>query len=247
MGKLATRFSGADWADQLREITLIGIGGIGSWLALNLARIGHSLILVDGDLIDQTNVNGGQLYRTEDIGKTKVVGMLDMCRELGCTNEILTFDQFIEGKFETEPIVITGLDNMKARKDSFMSWKDEYGDNPNSLFIDGRLLLETAEIFTVQGGDLQQMSEYEEKHLFSDEAVPDLDCTTKQSTFGAMLIASMITAQLCNFLTNRKLKMEFREVPFYQRIYLPLMDYRKAEVEAKVEIGEPVEEKQEAK
>src|SRR5450631_3991042 len=88
------RWGGMDWATEQREIMLIGNGGIGSFTALSLARIGHSLILIDPDICDLTNVQGGQLHRTTDIGRDKVAAVSEICREFGCTSEITTINEF---------------------------------------------------------------------------------------------------------------------------------------------------------
>jgi hypothetical protein len=219
-----SRFSGAEWADQLETIALVGCGGIGSWTALNLSRIGHELLIYDGDLVDETNVNGGQMFRLDDKGLYKSTAILNICREFGCEAEMNTMDMF-EKDDELFPITITGLDNMAARKLVYEQWKEQYGSDLDSLFIDGRLLVELAEVLTIQGGNSSQMAEYESSYIFPDSEVPEADCTNKQSTFAAMGIASMITATLCNFLTNRKLGKNIREVPFYQRMIYPIFDY----------------------
>lgn len=227
-----TRFSGADWADQLHSILVIGAGGISSWTILNLSRIGHDLIIVDPDMVDETNVTGGQMYRMADIGKSKVSAVYEICRAMGCINEMDLIEDYYEAGMGMENICITGLDNMKARKEAFDAWEahvdtvDDSGNAKDCLFIDGRLTLEMFEVFAIQGSDMEAREKYRQNHLFSDEEAMALDCTTKQSTFGAMGIASFITATLCNFLTNRKLDVDFREVPFYQRIHFPILQHK---------------------
>lgn len=223
-----TRFSGADWATELQPIILVGAGGIGSWTALNLSRIGHELFIIDPDIVDETNVIGGQLYRKSDIGKPKAIAVTELCRELGCISSITPVQDFYTDEVGVTRVMITGLDNMAARKVCYEAWKAQLQQNgpEHCLFIDGRLTLEMYEILTLRGDDLEGQKKYEEEYLFSDEEADELDCTTKQSTFGAMGIACQITATLCNWLTNRKLEMDFREVPFYQRMVLPMMDLR---------------------
>lgn len=227
-----TRWSGADWASETKEIVIVGVGGIGSWLALSLSRIGHTLILIDEDTVDETNVSGGQMYAANQVGEGKVYAVEKLCREFGATQEIITLGtMFNKGDIPPTSIVITGLDNMKARKDVYNGWKEEYGLDPGALFMDGRLLIENSEVFTIQGGDHLSMKEYEKNWLFDDSEVAEQDCTLKQSTFAAMGIAALMTATLCNWLTNWKLEAIFREVPFHQRMYYPALDYKKEEVE----------------
>src|SRR5947207_241479 len=86
---MGRRWSGLDWATEQREILLIGIGSIGSFLMLSLSRIAHSIVAYDGDIIDSTNVEGGQLYRTKDIGNYKAHVAMSICTEFGCTNGIV--------------------------------------------------------------------------------------------------------------------------------------------------------------
>lgn len=227
-----TRFSGADWATELHHIMLVGCGGIGSWTLFNLSRIGHDVTVLDGDSVDQTNVHGGQMFRTSDIDQPKVFAMKSVCRDFGCINQIDGLaSNFGEGDSEGFPIVITGLDNMAARKLVYEDWKKHLTPENSKLaiLIDGRLTMEMWEILTVRGDDKEAMDNYEKNYLFSDEESQELDCATKQSTFGAMHIAGQITATLCNHLTNIKLDMDFRQVPRYQREYFPMMDYRTIE------------------
>lgn len=232
-----TRFSGADWADQLKDIMIVGVGGIGSWTALNLARIGHSLILVDGDQVDETNVLGGQMFQVSQVGQHKVAAVQATCRAFGADKGIDTIPALFEkGMAGGYPIIICGLDNMAARKLVYEDWKRcctaTLGKEfvKGSILIDGRLTMEMFEVFAIQCNRPEQMEQYEKEHLFSDEEAQILDCTTKQSTFGAMGIAAQITATLCNHLTNIKLEDDFREVPFYQRMHYPIVQYRATEV-----------------
>lgn len=248
----AKRFSGADWASELRNILLVGVGGIGSWTALSLSRIGHSLILVDGDRVDRTNVTGGQLYGHQHTDQHKVDATQRVCREFGCSNDILPIERnFVREDADGHHIIITGLDSMKPRREVYEAWRANLNstNRQEAILIDGRLTMEMFEVFTLVGTDTARMAEYEKDWLFSDEQSQELDCTTKQSSFGAMGIGAHITALLCNHLTNMKLGMNFREVPFYQRMYYPLMCLTSivpvAQEEEKIEIKVEEPQKQE--
>ena len=227
------RWSGFDWADQQKTIMMIGAGGIGSWTCLSLSRIMHDIVLIDGDQVDQTNVQGGQLYRTKDIGKSKVTAVTEICREFGCVNQIMALHQMYATNLGMTDICITGLDNMAARKQIFEDWKMHVitSHNPEQcLFIDGRMAGELCEVFIVQGDKPEQLDEYE-SWLFDDLEIEELDCTMKQTTFVAMGIASFITSSLCNWLANNKMGIEYKEVPFHQRFYAPMLDFKIESVE----------------
>lgn len=243
----STRFSDLDWySENTREIMVVGAGGIGSFTIFNLSRIGFPLYIVDPDGIDETNVSGGQLYRTKDIGKSKVEAVSEIVKEFGCTNSIIPFNNYYSAEIGTTPIMITGLDNIKARKECFETWVttrnelpidykegDEFTGADDFLFIDGRLNAEQMEVFCVQGNRPEQIEAYKE-YLFNDEEIPDAPCSAKQTSFAAMGIANIIVASLCNWLTNRKLGEEFREIPFKQSFFLPLFKYDITEINENV-------------
>lgn len=58
---------------QNKTILIIGIGGVGGYVVESLARLGiNKLILVDGDIVDITNINRQIIALHSTIGKSKV-------------------------------------------------------------------------------------------------------------------------------------------------------------------------------
>ncbi len=58
---------------QNRKILVVGVGGVGSWIALLCARIGiKGIVLLDPDRVELSNLSRQILYTNEDIGKPKV-------------------------------------------------------------------------------------------------------------------------------------------------------------------------------
>ena len=74
------RFKDAPWFDPKGEIEVIigGAGGIGSWLALFLARQNVQISIFDMDTVEEVNL-GGQFFNNNDIGQTKVQAISDWC------------------------------------------------------------------------------------------------------------------------------------------------------------------------
>jgi len=63
------------------SVAILGVGGIGSWVALDLALVGAKrLILVDPDLIEPHNLNRTP-FRQQDIGKPKVQALAELIWE----------------------------------------------------------------------------------------------------------------------------------------------------------------------
>lgn len=203
---LTSRFSGLSWAKNasLYPVTLIGQGGIGSFVNLFLSRIRPKyLYLYDDDIYEYENLSG-QLITNNLLGEAKVKGAGQM------GNLFSNYHNYIlcKGKFTTNgiltPITITGLDNMTGRKEAYYTWKERFKDNPAAIFIDGRLTVENFQIFSLRGGgvDIDNMKDYEENHLFGEgEAIANV-CSMKQTSHIAGMIGSYITNIYTNFINN---------------------------------------------
>ena len=69
----SARFSGAEWFNKMQEVgvSIIGLGGIGSWLALLLSRLKVRIMYCrDMDKVEAVNL-AGQLYQSDDVGSNK--------------------------------------------------------------------------------------------------------------------------------------------------------------------------------
>ena len=63
------------------SVLIIGVGGVGSWVALDLALVGvKQLTLVDPDTIEEHNLNRTP-FKLSDIGKPKVDAISDLILE----------------------------------------------------------------------------------------------------------------------------------------------------------------------
>ncbi|MEE8564898.1 MAG: ThiF family adenylyltransferase [Candidatus Thermoplasmatota archaeon] len=209
-----TRFQGLEWFDPNYTILIGGVGGIGSWLSLFLSRAGYELYIHDNDMIDETNM-GGQLYSTLDIGKNKAKAMKEHLWNFTANDKIHTMGLFDKKSF-ANPIMFSAFDNMKARKIMFEKWKKQKNRN---IFIDGRLLAESFQIFTVIPG----REEDYEKHLFDDDDVEDLLCSVKATSHCGAMIASTMMSIFTNHIANQKSGFEGRDVPFKYLFDIPLL------------------------
>lgn len=114
---------GLEGQRRLKSLSVLvaGAGGLGSFEALYLAAVGVGrLVIVDGDVVDPTNLNRQVLHWAEDVGRPKAVSAAEKVKK---------FNPFVEVEPVTEPItrdnvyelvervdaVIDGLDNWEAR------------------------------------------------------------------------------------------------------------------------------------
>lgn len=216
------RFKSAPWFQEgVRPPVLIGgAGGIGSWLTLLLNRAGFETWVYDFDTLEAINM-AGQLFMHKSIGKPKIDALRDIVQEV-CQETIIGNVEKITQDSTTNDIVFSAFDNMKARKDMFTTWAQNFKGNPKAIFIDGRLTAEQLTIFCIKGDDEDAFFEYQMEHLFDDSAVEELPCTLKQTSHGAAMIAAHMVEQFTNWYALVLGKDTSRNAEFFWEYFIPI-------------------------
>lgn len=212
------RFKDAEWFGEVREIFIGGNGGTGSWLSILLSRMGdHTLHVYDHDIYEAHNM-AGQFVNSSQINKPKVEALAENLKNFSNFESIYTYQDKYTEDSPACPIMFSCFDNMRARRDMFTNWKNASADDLENLkeylFVDLRLLAESATIFFVQGDSIDQIIKYENEFLPDDSEVAEADCTLKQTSHAAALIASLTAGLFSNWLANRKEGFNYRKVPF---------------------------------
>ncbi len=108
---------------QRVNICVIGIGGVGSWVAEALVRSGVAKItLIDLDDICITNVNRQIHALTDTVGESKVEVMAQRLKEINPACEVTEIDDFITRENIPELIgeqfdyVIDAIDSVKEKQ-----------------------------------------------------------------------------------------------------------------------------------
>lgn len=240
------RFSSAPWAKEMgsSSISILGLGGIGSYVAYFISRLGPSVLYIqDFDTVEGVNM-AGQMFSIENIGYSKTNAVSALVNKYSPGVEIVKIDKKVEEGFMPEsPIVITGFDNMEARKTSYAGWKkyvnravisaEEEGltqavndIKKKALFIDGRLAAETLQMIVIRGDQEDLMKEYEDKYLFSSEEALDLVCSYKQTSHIAGMLGSLITSTVVNFITNNASGFDFSPINFFTEFDAQTMNFK---------------------
>lgn len=215
------RFKGASWYKEYGETVIVGgAGGIGSWVCLFLTRSGFQAYPIDDDIIEEHNL-GGQFYMVNGIGKKKVQGLQEAITTV--TGKAIAYqDDRVEFGSISGYYVISAFDNIQARKDMFANWKNLYSDAMDAIYIDGRLEAEQLWIYCVQGGNQEAIDAYSKLLKdFGDKELPEADCTFKQTTHAAAMIASHIVGYLTNHVANIVAEEE-RVIPYKSTYFIPL-------------------------
>ena len=216
-----SRFSGAEWFKIAgeKDIVFAGLGGIGSWAAFLLSRVHpRHLYLYDPDTIEAVNLSG-QLYSENNIGNNKSTVLHNFIRDYSNYYDVFSYiERFGPNSFASD-IMISGFDNMEARKVYFNSWKQHVDwkteeDKKECLYIDARMSAEDIQILCMTGTDTEYIKEYQEKWLFSDEEADTEVCSYKQTSFCAAIIGGLICNLFVNFCTNLGNPLMPRPLPF---------------------------------
>lgn len=200
------------------------IWGKVSWVSLFLARIGFKPYVYDFDTIENSNI-GGQFFKTNQTGMPKATALYNNIMEFSGESICSKIEKYTFQKGFVSRIMISAFDNMEARKTMFENFKSQAVDE-DYLFIDGRLSLETMQIFCVR--NTQEDIEKYEKYLYAEEEVPEDVCSMKQSTHTAAMIASHMVGFLTNHVTNVYEGNKDRIVPFKWEYFVPL-DFKNKE------------------
>jgi ubiquitin-activating enzyme E1 C len=102
------------------KILIAGAGGVGSEIIKNLALLGlGTLIIIDMDRIELSNLNRQLLFRDLDIGKFKAEIAAKQARILNPETDVLFFNEKLQNIsveiFKEADIYISALDNVPAR------------------------------------------------------------------------------------------------------------------------------------
>ena len=103
------------------RVLIVGAGGLGSPAALYLAAAGVGTIgLIDGDVVDLSNLQRQVIHRTADIGRSKVESARDRILALNPSVAVETHDTRLTAENALDiigryDIVLDGVDNFPAK------------------------------------------------------------------------------------------------------------------------------------
>lgn len=193
--------------DELPKcILIIGAGGIGSWTALALAKMGaQKLMIMDFDSIEDVNI-APQFFKMSDIGKFKAEVLADRINEeMG-----QKIAEPLVGRWEEWPdkderivdvnVLIMAVDSMDVRLNI---WKDiEFAGL--DLVVDARMTKELMEILLVDPS-LEEDKKMYATRLFPSSEVEHTDCTERAVAYNQFVIAGLIAAQIKHFVKQELL------------------------------------------
>ena len=116
----------AQMALQQKTVALVGMGGLGSWIALSLGGCGVGRIkMIDGDQITLSNLHRQPLYGPKDMDQLKAEVALGRCAEQFPNTQWEAVPTFLTAENQLElfsgcDLILDGTDDFSARV-----WIDE--------------------------------------------------------------------------------------------------------------------------
>jgi len=186
----------------ITPVCIVGAGGIGSFTALALAKIGFNRITVwDMDTVEEHNLPN-QFYPLDAVGHSKVEALGTAIRNWTGTS-ITEVNREWADRDRMSGVVVMAVDNMRTRADVYNAVK---GNKSVSCFVDGRMGRNQLEVYTCN------MSKNDKrlyaKTLYSDDETPDIPCTERAVMYNVLNIASWITNQVRLVLSKKPYKQQ---------------------------------------
>ena len=185
-------FSAEGW-----QATIIGAGGIGAVTALVLAKMGLDLTIVDDDTVDDVNL-ATQFHYRGMVGEAKTVAVGKLLYDMADVSSVTIFDRVTQenAALFRAPIIISAVDSINARKAIWAGLKDQSW----LWYIDARMGAETFMRYAVQGDDRAWYGRLLAAQ--SEEAVPDLPCSSKATIYCGTFSAGMLGSDVRKIITG---------------------------------------------
>lgn len=102
-------------------IAMVGVGGIAAHLLPALVAAGvQKIILIDDDMVANSNLSRQIMFRQEDIGQKKIIAAARTLQSIAPTAHIITHDKKItsssdQSLLSTADIILEGSDNLSTK------------------------------------------------------------------------------------------------------------------------------------
>lgn len=118
-------------------VTIVGLGALGTVAAASLAMAGvGTLILVDFDTIEMSNLNRQLFFRPTDVGKPKVdisaLILHEMNPEIHISKLNMPIEKAPRQTLETSTVILDGLDTFQTRR-----WINSFAVGSNIPLVSG--------------------------------------------------------------------------------------------------------------
>lgn len=183
---------------QKTGITLIGLGSIGGYVGLALAKMGAFLTAYDADIVEVHNWSN-QAYGDADIGTPKASAFIRLIEEYGSHTPNAACQRYVDQPMSE--VVISAVDSMQSRKEI---WKSVRDAPEVKLYIDCRMGLETLDVHVVRNKIKTDRVNYTAT-LYSDADALQEPCTARSVCYTPLMAASVVAAIVKRYVGDEPL------------------------------------------
>jgi len=176
-------------------VNIIGCGALGSWVAVQLAKLGvQNIVLWDDDIVELHNLPN-QMFHLSHLGRNKAEALAELIESMTGikvrTKPVrCTKDDVLNG------VVFSCVDSMLARATLFSAFKSSA---KALLWIEGRMGLREGLLYTVDPLSMKQIDQYKTT-LYTDDDSERSACGTSQAVAAtACHIASLAVWQYIRY------------------------------------------------
>jgi hypothetical protein len=189
-------------------ISIIGAGGIGSWTAFALAKMGClSITSIDFDKVEEHNLPS-QMFAPEDVGLSKVDALQKIIRTFTGTT-IIPFSgkvqEYIASGLFLGKVVICAVDSLEERKKIWEMIKPLLGGI--DLYIDARMGGDQLRIICVSPFNADSIVKYQKK--MDSPILPDpTPCTERAVVYNTFMIGAMVASIVKKYAKKQDLDFD---------------------------------------
>lgn len=178
---------------EKKRVAIIGVGTIGSNLALLLARMQVPITVYDHDTVEEHNLTT-QTYGRGDLGKFKVQAVVEQVMAINPKSGIKAKNTMFELGEDKYDLIVSAVDSITARRDIASALMDGEVTTP---IVDGRVGAEQLEVYYFPTATewLAQLPQPEEA---------DTDpCGARFTAYTAVLAAGFMANYIKKFLMEQ--------------------------------------------
>jgi molybdopterin/thiamine biosynthesis adenylyltransferase len=191
-----------DPSELQKSVEIVGCGGIGSFTADALVRLGiRNITIWDYDSVEEHNQPNQNFYPNE-LGLLKVEAIRKRWNGEN-VNIIIKNERWTPDKELSGDIIISAVDNIDTRWDIYEQIK-----NKNRYFVDGRIGGENFRVVTIYGLNKYQCIYWEKSILPKGSIVELPPCTERAIIYVGYMIAGWICYNVKRIIKGEKVKRE---------------------------------------
>jgi molybdopterin/thiamine biosynthesis adenylyltransferase len=186
------------------SVTIIGVGSVGSFTALMLAKMGVGKITAyDEDGVEEHNLPG-QFFDIEALKQFKTDALNDLLYMFTPEVKYKGYNKFYKNQKLAETVIVA-TDNME--KSRWLVWEQFLKQPQCKYLIDARMGAELAKVYTITSKS-QVVQKFYKGTLHTDAESTQLPCTARTIIYNVLMVSSLIGRAYKGIIQNEKFPKE---------------------------------------